>query len=605
MVFVFQENLNSVILCEEEKPIQEVLSFLIVLAERVITAAQEAGSFKAGNLGISGQVTEICKLLRPLARLSVTTTSAVYERPIRRVCLGLTKALERSLTFARRCRHERTSFLHQILSINIAADFKKVTSSLDSYLADLRWLLPIYNRDTFDVGTMPPFACTTDPILTYVWPAIASLHMGRGEGAAQLADCTNMNERTKNVIVNEVGIPPLLKVLCGCTSVDAQGAAATALYNLADDRYRVAAIRDADGVGAIVKAMAKGPPTRVQLVLVELVLRMLEMCDDVQEEFGAEDLAMHLVSILSADVDLDEFLDLNYLKSSSVGEEMKVKYDGGECIRSEKEREREREVVVPPEVKLRLKINCAIALWKLARRSLLNSRNITDTRALLVLAKIIKKEQGELKKNCLKVVAELAEVAESHSDLKRTAFKLTSTPAKVVLDQLMKVISEERNAHLVTLAVKAVGCLASMFPAKEKHVVRCLVAQLGHLDRGVSDEAARSLSKFVCTRNYNRKEHAEAIIEFDGMPMLMNLLRSDRGHFHLQLHTLVLLSNLAVNACNTRVLEEAWVLRALEGAAKNVVSQRPELKGLFAEAIHQLVIYQVGVVPKVETTWEA
>ena len=157
---------------------------------------------------------------------------------------------------------------------------------------------------------------------------------------------------------------------------------------------------------------------------------------------------------------------------------------------------------------------------------------------------------------------------------------------------------------MVTLAGKVVGCLASMFPAKEKRVVRCLVAQLGHLDRGVADEAARSLSKFVCTKNYNRKEHAEAIIEYDGVPMLMNLLRNDRGHFHLQLDMLVLLSNLAVNACSTRVLEEAWVLRALEGAAKNVVSLRPELKELFAKAIHQLVIYQVGVVPTAET-WEA
>lgn len=400
-----------------------------------------------------------------------------------------------------------------------------------------------------------------------------------------------MNERTKNVIVDEVGIPPLLKMLCGCGSVDVENAAATALYNLADDRCRVAVIREAGGVGAVVKAMAKGPPARVQLVLVELVLRMLEMSDDVQEEFGAEDLAMHLVALLSVDVDLDEFLDLSYLKSGSVGEE---------CVRSDN---KEREVVVAPEVKCRLKINCAVALWKLARRSLVNSRNITDTRALLVLAKIIEKEQGELKKNCLKVVAELAEVAESHSDLKRAAFKLTSTPAKAVLDQLRNVMSEERNANMVTLAVKAIGCLASMFPAKEKRVVRCLVAKLGHFDRGVADEAARSLSKFVCSRNYNRKEHAEAIIEYDGVPMLMNLLRNDQAHVHLQLDVLVLLSNLAVNASSTRVLEEAWVLRTLEGAAKSVVSLRPELKELFAKAIHQLVIYQVGVVPNAET-WE-
>lgn len=591
-MFVFQENLNSVICYEEEKPIQEVLSLLILLADRAIIAAQEAESFKSGNLGISAQLTDISLLLRPLARLT-TSSTAVYDRPIRRVCLDLTKALDRALTFSRRCRHERTNFLHHILSINTAADFKKASNSLDSSLADLQWLVSIYDRESFDLGTMPPFACT-DPILAYVWPAIVALHMGRVEGAQQLADFANVNERTKNVIVEEIGIPPLLKVVSESTIVDAQSAAAAALFNLSDDCYRVTAVREAGGVKAIVKAMEKAPPIRVQSILVELVVKILETDDSVsvKEEFGAAKVTTFLVALLGLDVDLDEFLDLNYPK---------IMISEGECSRSEERgKEREREVV-PLEVKLRLKIKCAIALWKLARGSLLNCQNITKTKALLVLAKIIKKEEGELKKNCLNVVMELASMAESHSDLKRTAFKLTSTPTKVVLDQLMKVINEERNPLLVIPAVKAIGCLASMFPAKEKHVVRCLVAQLSHWDRGVADEGARALNKFVCGENYNRKEHSEAIIELNGVPMLMNLLRNDaRGH-HPHLHGLVLLSNIVINACNVRVLEEARVLSALEGTAKRLVSERPELRELFAKAIHQLVIYQVGIHPRLRT----
>ncbi|KAH6829262.1 hypothetical protein C2S53_011355 [Perilla frutescens var. hirtella] len=609
-MFVFQENLNSVIVCEEEKPIQEVLSLLILLAERVINAAQEAESYKSGNLAIARLVTELSKLLRPLARLTATSAT-LYDRPIRRVCLDLAKALDRASTFARRCRHERTNFLHQVLSINTAADYKKASALLDSSLGDLRWLLSIYNRDCYDHGTMPPLACT-DPILAYVWPAIAALHMGQGEGAQQLADFAN-NERTKNVIVEEIGIPPLLKMLSEGRNADAQSAAATALCYLGDDQYRMKVIRDEHGVEAVVAAMAKGPPMRVQLVLVDLVLKMLEMdVASVQEEFGAENVTRLLVALLGVDVDLDEFLELNYPKTSrsssssshlsadiSTSGEMKMKVSG-ECSRSEKEREREREAE-PPEVKSRLKISCAVALWKLARRSLLNSRNITETKALLVLAKIIKKEHGELKENCLKVVMELAAVAESHADLKRSAFKLTSTPAKVVLDQLLKVMDEEKRPQLVVPAVKAVGCLASMFLAKERHVVRSLVAQLSHWDHDVAAEAARALSKFVCGQNYNRKEHSEAIIEFDGVPKLMILLRKNvRGCFHLD--ELVLLCNLAVNGHNTRPLEEVSVLSVLESAAKHVVSERPDLRELFAKAIHQLVIYQVGVHPHLHSS---
>lgn len=590
-MFMFQENLNSMLVSEDEKPIQELLSLLILLADRVIHAAQEAESFKTGNLEIGRLVTGLSKALRSLARLTTT----VYDRPIRRISINVTKALDRALTFARRCRHERTNFFHHVLSINTAADYKKASNLLESSLADLRWLISVYSRDSSDHGTMSPFFCT-DPILAYVWPAIAALHMGQGEGAQQLAVFAG-DGRNKKIIVEEDGIPPLLKMLIDSRSCDAQIAAASALYNLADDQESVMVIRGALGVQAVAKAMAK-PCIRVQLVLVELVLKMLKVDPDVQEEFGVENVAKLLVAALGVDVDLDEFLEVNYPKatgrSHSCGEEEVKVNGGGECSRSEKERERERET---PEVKLKLKVSCAVALWKLARRCLLNSRNITDTKALLVLAKIIKKEGGELRKECVNVVMELAAVAESNSDLKRTAFKLTSTPAKVVLDQLLKVLDEGSDPLLVTPAVKAIGCLASMFPARERRVVCGLVAQLTHWDHGVAASAATALSKFICKKNHNKREHSEAFIEFDGVPKVMTLLRKNVRGYSSHLEELELLCNLTLSASNTGVLEEAGVLSALEGGARGAVSERPDLRELFAKAIHQLVIYQVGIHP--------
>lgn len=51
-------------------------------------------------------------------------------------------------------------------------------------------------------------------------------------------------------------------------------------------------------------------------------------------------------------------------------------------------------------MKAKLKVSCAMALWKLAKGSLMNSRKITETKALLCLAKIIEKEKG----NCRLIV---------------------------------------------------------------------------------------------------------------------------------------------------------------------------------------------------------
>ncbi|KAH6806680.1 hypothetical protein C2S51_031511 [Perilla frutescens var. frutescens] len=583
---------------EEEKSIQDVLSLPILLADRVIKSTQEAESFKPENSDLARQVTQLSQLLRSAARLT-TTSAAFYDRPIRRVAVDITKALDRVLTLARKCRHRKTNVLHHVLSITTAADFKKVSALLDSSLADIKWVLSILNPDSSGCGPALPPIATTDPILAWVWPAVAAAHMGRAEAALELASWASgndSNDRNKKVIAEENGIPPLLKMLKDSSNVDGQSAAATALCNLADDQGRVKIIADKSGVQIIAKALSEAPAP-VQVILVTLVSKMSELDTSVQEEFGRENVTRPLVTLLSMDVELEEFVEANARKSANtlpslvqINKEMTKKRSGGS---SEGRREAEAKL---PEVNSRLKISCAAALWILARRSLLNSGKITDTKALLVLAKIIEKEQGELKVNCLKVVMELAAVAESNAELKRAAFKPTSTAAKAVFDQLLRVINEETSPAMVIPAVRAIGCLASMFPAKEKRIVQSLVLQLGHRSSDdVAAETAKALSKFVCDDNYNRREHSEAIIEFDGVQKLMNLLRShDRRGGALRLHELVLLCNLASNAGNSKALEQARALSVLEGAARHAVAQHPHLRELFAKAIHHLTIYQAG-----------
>ncbi|KAG8372462.1 hypothetical protein BUALT_Bualt12G0068700 [Buddleja alternifolia] len=104
-----------------------------------------------------------------------------------------------------------------------------------------------------------------------------------------------------------------------------------------------------------------------------------------------------------------------------------------------------------------------------------------------------------------------------------------------------------------------------MFSAKEKQIVEHLVAQLGKTNLDVGAESAKALVKFVCKDNYNRVEHCKAIVEFDGVPKLMNLIRRDNRE-ESGLDEVILLCNLVVNAGNSKALKEARALNVIEGA---------------------------------------
>lgn len=593
-------------MAEEEKSVQEELSLPILLADRVIKSAQEAESSKFECDELARHAARLSQFLRSTVRLTSSSQSqSLYDRPIRRITSEVTKTLDRALILVRKCRH-KPNLLRHVLAITSTTDFRKVSILLENSIADVTWLLSIFDPDAGPTLSLPPIA-SNDPIMAWVWSYIATIQMGnlqyRIDAAQALATLALDNDRNKKMIVEENGIPPLLKLLKESSSAEAQIAAATALYNLADDEERVRAIANDLGVQIIVKVLAESP-MRVQIHVANLVSRMAELDLYAQEEFGRENITRPLVIHLGMDVVLDEPKDPQPRKTPSLHSLVQINkemvknnfslhsnsMDGssrGGHYGNKKEKDRELE---PPEVKSRLKVSCAMALWKLAKGSLLNSRKITETKALLCLAKIIEKEKGELQINCLMTVMELAAVAESNAELRRVAFKPTSPAGKAVIDQLLRVINEETNAPLVILAIKAIGSLARTFPAKDTRIVEHVVGKLGHRNTDVAVEVCIALGKFACPDNFNCVEHSKAIIEFDGVPKLINLLRYDRG----QLHELQLLCYLALHVGNSKALEQARALSILEGAARHVSAQHPDLRELFAKAIHHLTLYQIG-----------
>ncbi|KAG2678788.1 hypothetical protein I3843_11G021100 [Carya illinoinensis] len=602
--------------------LQDELSFPILLADRVIKSAQEAESSKQECSDLAMQVERLSHMLRSTVRLAALSAHPLYERPVRRIVADMAKNLERALTLIRKCKH--SGVLRQVFSITTTADFRKVSNLLESSIGDMKWLLSIFDSEGTNLS-LPPIA-SNDPILAWVWSYIATIQMGqlkdRTDAANELASLARDNDRNKKMIVEEGGIAPLLKLLKEGASAEAQIAAATALSNIATDKERVISIVQNLGVPIIVQVLGDSS-TRVRIPVANLVARMAELYPEAQEEFARENATRPLVSTLSMGAVLDDpklhlgkttihsLVQINkeltkngkatsindHNNSSSLlgrSHSSSTHYDGTSRGGHYNKKEREWETE-SPEVKLKVKVNCAEALWKLSKGSLENSKKIAETKGLLCLAKIIEVERGDLQLNCLMTVMEIAAVAASNSDLRRAAFKTNSPPAKAVFDQLLRVTQEGSSPRLQIPAIRAIGFLARTFPARERRIIGPLVVQLGNNNVEVATEAAVALGKFVSPENFNCVEHSKAVIEFDGIPPLMKLLEiQEQGP---QMHGVVLLCYLALHFSNSKALEQAEALKALEGAARSVVAQNPDLRDLFARAIHQLTVYQDAAYP--------
>ncbi|TKY55249.1 BTB PROTEIN 1 [Spatholobus suberectus] len=580
---------------EEEKNLQEELLGPILLGERVIKLAQEAESSKVDCTELARKVQVVCDNLRSVVRV-VSGSQCLNERPIRRIVGEVSKNLERTLALVRKCK-KHGGVLRQVFSMTTTADFRKVRNLLESSNGDLVWLLSIFDSKGTNLS-LPPIA-SNDPILAWVWTYTYTLQLGqpkdRADAATELGSLATDNDRNKFIILEEGGVTPLLKLLKEASSPDAQVAAANALVNITTNQDRVVGfIVESHAVPTIVQVLGDSP-MRVRVSVTNLVSAMADQNVLAREEFVRANVTRPLVSLLSMDMDTvladptagRASIHSLVLNLSNVGE---ANSDGSSRGSSHQRKEKDREVE-SPELRNDVKVSCAKALWKLSKGCLSTSRKITETKGLLCLAKIIEAESGELQLNCLMAVMEIAAVAESNADLRRAAFKRTAPAARAVLDQLLRVVQEESSPALRIPAIKAIGSLARNFSGKVPEVLGPLVAQLGNRDVDVASEAAIALGKFVCLDNYNCVDHSKAILELDGIPKLMRLLQINHRQ---QVHGLKLLCYLALNVGNSKILEQEHALSTLERLARPVQAQHPDLKDLFAKAIHHLTLYQPG-----------
>jgi len=235
-----------------ELRIEDLLSFPMQISEQVRKGVEEADSFKQECTDMNKKVERVVQLLRQAARFSSANSAGLYERPTRRIMPEVTKSLERALVLVKKCK--RSGILKRVMTITNTTDFKKANLLLENSIGDVTWLLNISasGEDRSEYSGLPPIA-STDPVLALVWEQVSIVHVGtpeeKAEAAANLSSLAKDNERNVKIIIEEGGVPPLLRLLKEGT-VSGQEAAARALGQLARDQERIKAMRQ-EGSSAV------------------------------------------------------------------------------------------------------------------------------------------------------------------------------------------------------------------------------------------------------------------------------------------------------------------------------------------------------------------
>ncbi|KAJ7552389.1 hypothetical protein O6H91_06G053800 [Diphasiastrum complanatum] len=613
--------------------VEELLKGPILLAERTRKAVEEADSFKQECADLSRQVEKLAHLLRQAARVSTHASGGLYLNPCKRITEEIEKTLEKALALVKKCK--RSGILKRVFTITSATDFRKLSYLLDNAIGDMTWFLTVSARGdaSSEYAGLPPIAAN-DPILALIWEQIAHVQAGSAEekleAAAYLATLAADNERNGKIIIEEGGLPPLLKLLSeGAAS--GQESAATALGVLASDQQRVQEILKAGALQPFLQIVIDAP-MKVQIQVVIALANMVSHDPETQNAFGVA--IRHLVALLVYETIEEPVRIQNALNSmhtlvktsmaqnmlgthiqesgtsgnkgrkesmpgrpnhhSRSGSESFINYENsrprtGSTLRGLNRKEREQE---DPQTKMKLKADVARALWKLAANNVKNSKSITDTRALLCFAKLIENGEEEVQRNSIMAVMEIAAAAEKDQELRKASFKMTSPAVRAIVEQLLRIIGEG-DPEIQVPALRAIGCLARMFPTRETRVVRPLTAQLANADLSVATEAAIALQKFTTHENYLCVVHSKTVLEAFGAPYIVKL--ATFGGEQAQIPALILLCNIALHAGDDDTLKKAKALRALEASSRLApIMQMPTLSKLIPLAIENLKLYQPG-----------
>ncbi|KAL5206415.1 hypothetical protein ABZP36_034624 [Zizania latifolia] len=629
--------------------LKQILARPIQLAEQVIKWSDEAYTFRQECMELKAKVERLAGLLRQAARADL------YERPARRIFDDTEKALDKAIALVDKCRAH--GLVRRVFTIIPAGSFKKMTNQLDNSIGDLSWLLRVSSSatddDDFDAHIgLPPIA-QNEPILFLIWGQIAVLYTGnldaRADAAANLVSLARDNDRNSKLIIEEDGVPPLLRLVKE-GRLEGQENAALAIGLLGRDPECVEQMVHTGACTAFAKVLKEGP-MKVQAMVAWAVSELAANHPKCQDVFLQHNVIRLLVGHLAFETVQEHskyavtsskmsihsvVMDKKNSTSGAVipdlmdaGEHSSVRHPNGHVSQSKNEmhnlvqstmatksnggsvkgigsnggvvtskqhnsslsgttRGREFE---DPETKAYMKANAAKALWQLAKGNAAICKSITESRALLCFAVLLEKGEGEVQYNSAMSLMEICRVAEQNSDLRRSAFKPTSPAARAVVDQLLHVVEKAEYDDLLIPCIISLGCLSRTFRATETRIIGPLVKLLDDREADISREAALSLTKFACTDNYLHVDHSKAIINAGGAKHLVQLVYF--GEQVVQLAALTLVCYIAHNVPDSEELAQAEILSVLEWASKQAfMMQDSVIENLLPEAKVRLELYQ-------------
>ncbi|KAF8718478.1 hypothetical protein HU200_025246 [Digitaria exilis] len=624
----------------------------IQLADQV---AQQAGyqCLRTDCTELRSRAKKLAELLRQAAR------AELYERPAARVMADTERALAKAAGMAARC-FQSHSRLRRFFTLNPVSGLPRTLAMLDTALEDIDWLIRISSPpqagDDDDLRGLPNIA-QNEPVLALIWDNIARLHTGglaaRADAAATLASLARDNPHYAKSIIEEDGVPPLVKLLKEGTD-DGQEAAATALGLLCRDEESVEKLLHA-GVCSVFAAALKEPPMRVQAAVADAIASLAHYSHKCQDLFAQNYAIRHLVTHLASGTIQEHsrysvggsasrssttptapaaMSSLDKLHSVVLAKSRSVRQGGAGSSTNEPPNARSNQMqsvvksaiaannattsgLTPPPyrphqlnsngssgrgsreaedpaTKAHMKAMAAKALWKLARGHVGVCTSITESRALLCFARILENGDGgagtDLEFYSAMAIMEITRVAEHNLGLRQSAFKPSSPAAKAVVEQLLRVVRMGDDDHLLRPCVTALGCLSRTFTASETRVIGPLVQLLDDREIPIMKEAVVALTKFACSENHLHVNHCKAIVDAGGARHLVQLVYLGD---HLQLEALILLCYIALHVPESEELAQAGVLAVLLWASKQAhMAQDLRVEALLPNAKARLDLFQ-------------
>ncbi|TXG64784.1 hypothetical protein EZV62_011778 [Acer yangbiense] len=268
----------------------------IQLADMITKAADEAQSFKQDCQELKAKTEKLAGSLRQVARAS----NVLYQRPTRRIVDDTEQVLDKALALVTKCR--ASGFMKKIFTIIPAAAFRKTSMQLENSIGDVSWLLRVSasaDQDDEYLG-LPPIAAN-EPILCLIWEQIALLYTGsmeeKADAAASLVSLARDNDRYGKLIIEEGGVPPLLK-LAKEGGMEGQEGAARAIGLLGRDPESVEQIVNA-GVCSVFTKILKEGHMKVQSVVAWAVSELAANHPKCQDHFAQNNIVRFLVSHLA------------------------------------------------------------------------------------------------------------------------------------------------------------------------------------------------------------------------------------------------------------------------------------------------------------------